>query len=205
MPQLPDGLAPATATAALRGLLDGLLGESRAGRGALVLHADDAAVLARMSTADCIVYDCMDELANFRFAPPELLRLESELLAAADLVFTGGYSLYEAKRDRHADVHPFPSSVDVAAFRAGARSCAIPPTRRHCRAAARLLRRDRRADGPRPARRARRRAARLVDRDGRPGREDRPTPTCRAAPTSTISAARPMPSCPTICAAGTSR
>lgn len=66
--------------------------------------------------ADCVVYDCMDELANFRFAPPELVPLEQKLLARADLVFTGGYSLYEAKRDRHAEVHPFPSSVDRAHF-----------------------------------------------------------------------------------------
>ena len=66
--------------------------------------------------ARCTVYDCMDELSAFRFAPAELLALESELLRAADLVFTGGYSLYEAKRERHAEVRPFPSSVDVAHF-----------------------------------------------------------------------------------------
>ncbi|KKC24658.1 UDP-galactopyranose mutase [Sphingomonas sp. SRS2] len=66
--------------------------------------------------AECIVYDCMDELANFKNAPPELIPLESRLLEHADLVFTGGYSLYEAKRDRHAAIHPFPSSVDVAHF-----------------------------------------------------------------------------------------
>ena len=64
----------------------------------------------------CTIYDCMDELANFAFAPPQLLALETELFEAADLVFTGGYSLYEAKRSRHDDVHPFPSSVDVAHF-----------------------------------------------------------------------------------------
>ncbi|MDX3901101.1 MAG: UDP-galactopyranose mutase [Sphingobium sp.] len=66
--------------------------------------------------ADCIVYDCMDELANFKGAPPELLPLEQRLLAQADLVFTGGYSLYEAKKDKHPDIHPFPSSVDVPHF-----------------------------------------------------------------------------------------
>src|SRR3546814_18756794 len=60
--------------------------------------------------ADCIVYDCMDELANFKGAPPELLPLEQRLLSQADLVFTGGYSLYEAKKDRHGHVYPFPSS-----------------------------------------------------------------------------------------------
>ncbi|BDD68443.1 UDP-galactopyranose mutase [Sphingobium sp. TA15] len=74
--------------------------------------------------ADCIVYDCMDELANFKGAPPELLPLEQRLLSQADLVFTGGYSLYEAKKDRHGHVYPFPSSVDAAHF-AQARSAPI--------------------------------------------------------------------------------
>jgi UDP-galactopyranose mutase len=54
------------------------------------------------------VYDCMDELSAFRFAPTELLELERELLEAADMVFTGGYSLYEAKKKRHGNVHPLP-------------------------------------------------------------------------------------------------
>jgi UDP-galactopyranose mutase len=58
----------------------------------------------------------MDELANFKFAPPELTLLERELMAAADVVFTGGYSLWEAKRGRHHNIHPFPSSVDRAHF-----------------------------------------------------------------------------------------
>jgi UDP-galactopyranose mutase len=65
---------------------------------------------------DCTIYDCMDELANFRFAPPRLLEFEGELFDRADLVFTGGYSLYEAKRSHHPNVHPFPSSVDIAHF-----------------------------------------------------------------------------------------
>lgn len=62
------------------------------------------------------IYDCMDELSQFRGAPPELVRLESELLARADIVFTGGFSLYESKAGRHANVHAFPSSVDARHF-----------------------------------------------------------------------------------------
>jgi glycosyltransferase involved in cell wall biosynthesis len=62
------------------------------------------------------VYDCMDELANFRYAPPELLTREAELFRRADLVFTGGYRLWEAKRHKHARAFPFPSSVDVPHF-----------------------------------------------------------------------------------------
>jgi UDP-galactopyranose mutase len=72
--------------------------------------------LARSVDAAVTVYDCMDELSAFKFAPPELPALEAELLDAADVVFTGGYSLYEAKRDRHANIYPFPSSVDRTHF-----------------------------------------------------------------------------------------
>ena len=63
-----------------------------------------------------VVYDCMDELSAFRGAPPALRQLESELLARADLVFTGGPSLYEAKRNRSKRVLCLPSSVDAAHF-----------------------------------------------------------------------------------------
>jgi len=62
------------------------------------------------------VYDCMDELSMFRGAPRELGLLEEDLLRRADLVFTGGVSLFEAKRGRHPQVHAFPSGVDVAHF-----------------------------------------------------------------------------------------
>ncbi|HEY0387352.1 MAG TPA: UDP-galactopyranose mutase [Gaiellales bacterium] len=62
------------------------------------------------------VYDCMDELSLFDQAPPELLERERQLLDRADLVFTGGHSLYRAKREHHPRVHPFPSSVDHAHF-----------------------------------------------------------------------------------------
>ncbi len=62
------------------------------------------------------IYDCMDELAAFDFAPKELLAREEELFKSVDLVFAGGRSLYESKRGRHAEVHCFPSSVDHAHF-----------------------------------------------------------------------------------------
>ncbi|HVF47031.1 MAG TPA: glycosyltransferase [Pyrinomonadaceae bacterium] len=63
-----------------------------------------------------VVYDCMDELTGFKNAPPELLPRERELFATADLVFTGGQSLYEAKREQHDAVYAFPSSIDVGHF-----------------------------------------------------------------------------------------
>ncbi len=50
----------------------------------------------------------MDELSAFLNAPPELLEREAHLLKFADVVFTGGPSLYRAKKDRHPNVHCFP-------------------------------------------------------------------------------------------------
>jgi UDP-galactopyranose mutase len=63
-----------------------------------------------------VVYDCMDELAAFKNAPKQLLQRENAVLKVADIVFTGGPSLYRSKKDRHPNVHCFPSSVDVAHF-----------------------------------------------------------------------------------------
>ncbi|HEY9361996.1 MAG TPA: glycosyltransferase [Chitinophagaceae bacterium] len=63
-----------------------------------------------------IIYDCMDELSAFKFAPPELKKMEASLMNRADLVFTGGHSLYEAKKHLHHNIHPFPSSIDKSHF-----------------------------------------------------------------------------------------
>ncbi len=63
-----------------------------------------------------IVYDCMDELSAFKFAPPELAKREKQLLQLSDVVFTGGHSIYEAKKDTHPNIYPFPSSIDKVHF-----------------------------------------------------------------------------------------
>ncbi|MBZ9798938.1 glycosyltransferase [Mesorhizobium sp. ES1-4] len=65
---------------------------------------------------DICVYDCMDELSAFKNAPPELQQMEKALLRRADLVFTGGLSLFENKRHLHDAIYPFPSSIDVNHF-----------------------------------------------------------------------------------------
>ncbi len=62
------------------------------------------------------VYDCMDELSAFAGAPPAMRESEKRLFQSADLVFTGGASLYESKHNQHPSVHFFPSSVDVGHF-----------------------------------------------------------------------------------------
>ncbi|HEU4682854.1 MAG TPA: glycosyltransferase [Gemmatimonadales bacterium] len=81
------------------------------------LYTPLALPLARMLKPEATVYDCMDELSLFLGAPPELLTREAELLECADVMFTGGPSLFRAKRKRHPNVHCFPSSVDAVHFR----------------------------------------------------------------------------------------
>jgi len=63
------------------------------------------------------VFDCMDELSAFKFAPAELIENERRLFEKADLVFTGGQSLYEAKKHQHKQVFAFPSSIDAEHFK----------------------------------------------------------------------------------------
>ncbi len=115
-PRLPDGLDGWGRDAVLRQLLDELIALKEIRRPVLWYYTPMMLPFSRHLEASATVYDCMDELANFKFAPPELVELERELFDRADAVFTGGYSLYEAKRDRHRNIHPFPSSVDRAHF-----------------------------------------------------------------------------------------
>lgn len=65
---------------------------------------------------DVIVYDCMDQLTAFKGAPAKLIDQEKQLLNIANVVFTGGKSLYEEKRKYHPNVVCFPSSVDRKHF-----------------------------------------------------------------------------------------
>ncbi len=125
-PQLPNGLSPARETAALKSLLDQAISERPAKSLIRWYYTPMMLPFSDHVPAECVVYDCMDELANFKGAPPELLPLEQRLMEQADLVFTGGYSLYEAKRDRHSSIYPFPSSVDATHF-AAARLDGVEP------------------------------------------------------------------------------
>lgn len=65
---------------------------------------------------EVLVYDSMDELSAFRFAPPQMIEMETLLLKKADVVFTGGRSLHKAKEQRHHNIHLFPSSIDKQHF-----------------------------------------------------------------------------------------
>ena len=125
VPHLPEGMPQDAREAALKRLLDAHVASLR---GPLITWYYTPMMLpfSRHLDADVTVYDAMDELSKFRFAPEHLLELEQELIDQANVIFTGGSSLYEAKKDRHDNVHCFPSSVDRAHF-AKARSRLFDP------------------------------------------------------------------------------
>jgi glycosyltransferase involved in cell wall biosynthesis len=115
VPHLPEGMPADAREAALGRLLDAHIS---AIRGPIVAWYYTPMMLpfSKHITPDVTVYDAMDELSKFKFAPEHLLDFEQELIDRADVVFTGGSSLYEAKKDRHPSVHCFPSSVDRTHF-----------------------------------------------------------------------------------------
>ena len=115
VPHLPQGMPEDAREAALERLLDAHLASVR---GTLIAwyYTPMMLTFSRNIEADVTVFDAMDELSKFKFAPTKLLELEQELIDRADVVFTGGSSLYEAKKDRHDNVHCFPSSVDRCHF-----------------------------------------------------------------------------------------
>lgn len=115
-PHLPDGLSPREGQAVLRELLDTALAREGIRRFTLWYYTPMALPFTSHLEAEGIVYDCMDELSGFAGAPPELVGLERQLFSRADIVFTGGHSLYDSKRRHHSQVHAVPSSVDFEHF-----------------------------------------------------------------------------------------
>jgi UDP-galactopyranose mutase len=115
VPHLPAGMDEHAREATLERLLDAHVALLR---GPLIAWYYTPMMLpfSRHLDADVVVFDAMDELSKFKFAPVKLLELEQELIDRADVMFTGGSSLFEAKKDRHANIHCFPSSVDRCHF-----------------------------------------------------------------------------------------
>ncbi|MCL1466406.1 glycosyltransferase family 1 protein [Argonema galeatum] len=116
VPHLKEGLSQSEVNTALQMLLGELFAERQIGQYIFWYYTPMAMAFTRHLKPLAIVYDCMDELSAFNGAPPAMRESEAELLKRADIVFTGGQSLYEAKRDRHPNVYAFPSSIEKAHF-----------------------------------------------------------------------------------------
>ncbi|MGK3987675.1 glycosyltransferase family 1 protein [Sorangium sp. So ce136] len=126
VPHLAHGTEPEEALAQQRRLLNSLVKEQDIRHPILWFYTPMSLPIAADVEPSLVVYDCMDELSAFRGAPPILRERERELFTRADLVFTGGQSIYEAKRTQHPSVHAFPSSVDAPHF-ARAREESLDP------------------------------------------------------------------------------
>ncbi len=100
----------------LKELVAKLILEEKLSNYAAWFYTPMALPLSEPLVPNAVVYDCMDELSAFLHAPRQLLDNEAQLLALSDLVFTGGPSLYRAKKNRHPNVHCFTSSVDSEHF-----------------------------------------------------------------------------------------
>ncbi len=116
VPHLPHGLSPEHVEMEQRQLLDKFFAEKGLDRYIFWYYTPMALGFTNHFSPVLTIYDCMDELSAFKFAPTRLKELEKELFKKADLVFTGGQSLYEAKQKQHPRVHAFPSSIDKDHF-----------------------------------------------------------------------------------------
>jgi glycosyltransferase involved in cell wall biosynthesis len=126
VPHLNPGQSPDEVKAAQRSLFDKFMKNKDLAECAFWYYTPMALDYSRKHTPEVTIFDCMDELSAFKFAPQELKNLEKELLSKADVVFTGGNSLYEAKKNQHSNIHAFPSSIEKEHFEK-ARECKVCP------------------------------------------------------------------------------
>jgi UDP-galactopyranose mutase len=126
-PQLHPGLPEEEVNSRLKHLLNAYFTEQEIEDYVLWYYTPMALAFTDHLIPKVVVYDCMDELSAFKFAPPALKQLEKELLQKANVVFTGGVSLYEHKKDQHHNIYPFPSSIDKEHFGQARAIKADPP------------------------------------------------------------------------------
>lgn len=115
-PVLPHGLSEAATERALRYLIDEFFEAQGITRFMAWYYSPMFLPVSVQLDPELVVYDCMDELSGFQDASRRLTLLERKMFKTADVVFTGGRSLWQAKRDKHADIHAFPSSIDREHF-----------------------------------------------------------------------------------------
>ena len=130
VPHLPEGMSAVDASDAQRALLEQWIEAEHISEYVLWYYTPMALSFTDRLSPVAVVYDCMDELSAFKGAPPIIKAREAELMRRATLVLTGGQSLFEAKRHQHANIHPFPSSVDVAHFAQARRITTEPQDQR---------------------------------------------------------------------------
>jgi len=116
VPHLPEGLSHEEHLEVLKTMFNRYMENKQTDNYIYWYYTPMALQFSAHHNPGMVIFDCMDELSAFDFAPAELKALEKQLLAKADVVFTGGQSLYEAKKHQHTNIHAFPSSIDRKHF-----------------------------------------------------------------------------------------
>ncbi len=116
VPHLPHGIGSAEEQALLKRLVTELIGDQSLENFVAWYYTPMMLAWSEHLAPIATVYDCMDELSAFKNAPEELQTREAELFGLSDLVFTGGRSLFEVKREQHDAIYCFPSSIDADHF-----------------------------------------------------------------------------------------
>ena len=86
-PHLPAGTPHDKSNAIIKRLLDNLLKSHDLNSYIFWYYTPMALSFSSHFKPSFIVYDCMDELSNFKFAPPKLREIEEELFSRANIVF----------------------------------------------------------------------------------------------------------------------
>jgi glycosyltransferase involved in cell wall biosynthesis len=115
-PHLPAGIDAAAGIEQQRKIVEELFISSAITKYIFWYYTPMALSFTKDFTPELVIYDCMDELSAFKNAPASLKENEAALMSKADIVFTGGQSLYEAKKTLHHNIHAFPSSIDQLHF-----------------------------------------------------------------------------------------
>lgn len=126
VPHVPSHLSPEEVEVTLARLVDEMIENEQIENYAAWYYTPMALSFTRHLEPVTVIFDAMDELSLFKGAPRSLLEMEQELMDKAHVVFTGGESLYQAKKHRHHNIHAFPSSIDYAHFAKGRRHTSDP-------------------------------------------------------------------------------
>lgn len=130
VPHLPENLISENA-AVVKNLVDQFIKDYKISRFVSWYYTPMALNYSRHLQPEKVIFDCMDELSAFKFSPPELKQREKELLNISNVVFTGGDSLYQSKRNQHDHVYLFPSSIDFKHFSSARAAIADPEDQKH--------------------------------------------------------------------------
>ena len=133
VPHLPRAFGDTESISAQRAALEQLLARERITRYVLWYYTPLALRFSSHLTPAGVAYDCIDELSTSRGAATELPALERELMRRADVVFTGGQSLYEARKGQHPNIHAVPSAWTSRTSPRPASTDRIHPTRNRSR------------------------------------------------------------------------